>query len=280
MASFTFFPSIPRGHEVRELLRVSKSLESKKGEPHFKRIERTIVAMMERNPELPRKNVYGLAALALFRAGMLEKARSSVCTLRERLDNGGYEVLSNNHRFFRLPQGVVDPIVAFYKKQHKKVECHRPYRINPYPVSVAQGVLAQVDRDQRQRGVQQSDEHQQWFNNTIHRIARRYGLPPDLYGSHSGSSDATTPRYRKMRSQFEGVLRHFTRRMAEESEEHWRFYLDNALQFEFPHMDSDHRRGFIERIQRDYGPSLPRNVYKQRKKVKLVEPELGSGLNG
>jgi len=279
MASFTFFPSIPRSFEVRELLRVAKALKPEEGEPEHKRIERAIVALMEQNREVERQSIYGLTAVALFKAGMLDKARSSVCTLRERKDDGTYEVLSNNHRFYRLPQGVVDPLVRYFEKQGKTVECHRPFRINPYPKSVAAGVLAQFESDTFTKKRRKGDDKQMWFNTVIHRICRRLSLPPDLWGYSPGSTDAASTKYHRMRRKLEGVLRGFTRRMEEEADEHWRSYLDVALSREFPHMGEEERHGLIMRLEDEHGPPMPREIYRQKKKVKLVEPEIGgSGM--
>lgn len=274
-ASFTFFPSIPRSYEVAELLRVSDALKDERDEKPWERAERAVVALLERNSQINRQSVYGLTACALLNEGCLHLARSSVCTLRERLDDGTYEVLSNNHRFFRLPTGVVDPLVAFYKKQNKTVECHAPQRIARYPVSTAQAVLEQMRRSESDAQNRASDEVRVWFENVIHRIARRYKCPPDLYGYQQGTSDQGSPKYVKTRRRFEGIMRNFTERMKEESEEHWEYYLDAALKRQFPHMDETQRRGFIARIQDEHGPPLPRDVYQQRKKVKMVEPEIG-----
>jgi hypothetical protein len=276
MASFTFFPSIPRSFEVRELLRVIDGLKPEPDETPWAKVERSVVALMERNSQIDRQNIYGLTAVALLQANLLHLARSTVCTLRERLDDGGYEVLSNNHRFFAGPQGPVDPLVAFFKKQAKVVECHRPFRIGDYPVSTAKAVMEQMRRHDEDKQRRTSDDKQMWFDNTLHRLARRFQCPPDLYGSHPGSSDsAISSKYRRTRKKLEGVFRNFTLRMAEESEEHWKFYLERALAKQFPPMDETQRAGFIARIQDEHGPPLPRLIYRQRKKVKMVEPEIG-----
>jgi len=278
-ASFTFFPSIPRAWEVREYLRVAAALKDEPDEKPHQRIERAIVALLEQNPEIRKQVVYGLTAIALQRVGMLKQARSSVCTLRERLDDGTYEVLSNNHRFHRLPTSVVDPLVRFFEKQGKTVECYKPYRIRPYPVAVAAGVLAQFKSKQERDQRQTRDETQRWFDYAIHRICRRLSLPPDLWGFQQGSTDRTSRRYKKMRRQLEGLLRVFTKRMQEESEKYWKGYLVNSLQREFPHMPEDDAVSLVERLENEHGPQPPRSLHKQRRKVKMIEPELGGSGN-
>jgi len=236
--------------------------------------------MLETNPETPRQDVYGLTAITLHRLNLLRDAHSVVCALRQVNADGSIELLANNHRFYRLQQGTVDPLYTMLTKQGKRLVCGQQYRIPTYPVALAVGLIAQLERNVNYGKRTQQDQTQGWFDNSIHRIARRYRLPPDLFGIQSGSrSDGASPQYSRMRQKFEGILRGFTKRMAEESEQ-WKAYLAKALEGEFPEMSRPERIGLIQRLESVQGPPLPRDVYRQRKKVKLIEPELGGASGG
>lgn len=293
--SHQFFPSIPRRWEIAELLRVSKALndlKDKEEHPH-ERVERSVVALMEQNQEVPRQSIYGLTAVALQRVGLLESARTIACTLRERkpqqffrspgtqwkLDY--FEVLASNHRYFQLPGFRVDPIYVFYQKLGKQVECVQLQQTSSYPIGIAAGLLAQFVDSKADNKRRKNDKTQNWFNIVVHRLARRQLLTADALVPGNGNADRKIRIAIRRRQGFEGMLRMMIPRFAEESKDHWEHHLANAIRFEFPNLDEKTTQNLVARVKDPNIVWTPSSIdfSFNRRKIKMVEPEIGDSGN-
>lgn len=268
--SFLFHSTVPQVWTVKELMRVSKTLEDDEKfmalPPHRKVVE-SVMALLEINPKVPFRQVYGLTAVQLFKYGLLDQSIHMVCTVlkkirEEELD----EVLSNNHRFFQIDSQYVDPLFEHYQNRGNEVYRIEAYRINGIASNIVEGLLSRVEGEHRNTTWEDgTNPSLSWFQTTVHRLARRTNLTPEWW-------KVKTRKGVRAKKAFEGYMRALMPRIVEESEEDWAFFLKKALIVEFPRWQGESIDNFIIRLTQEYGPSPPRSHYKPRRKIQEVIP--------
>lgn len=273
-AAFNFPLSIPRRWAVAELLRVSREVQDEVAQfPPTGRAHAKVLALLEGNPEVSARDVYGLTAVALHKEGALKGVESVVSSLFEKTiahvrdhyrnapTSPKPKLIDGGHRWFRAGSDEIDPLYVFLKNKNVDTWKQETKRAYAYPESVVLGVLAQFENSAHSA----DDPTQMWFRNVVRRLARRQQLTPHVWSSES-------PKDIRARTGFEGYMRILLPRLREESASSWEYYLTRALTSEFPSWDSESIVRFVQRIQQEFGPEAPRSMYKQRKRIKLVDP--------
>lgn len=280
--TYTYFPSIPKRFECSEMLRLLESEEYTKDEDTYHFIERVIAMLLEENKEVSHDSVYGLTAVALYKKNLLDTCYSMGASIRKygekpanqpgaRYRIQPVETLDNNHRYFVVKgeeeEKVVDPLLLYYKNTGNTVKRYSTRRISDYPSGIARGILAQFSKSTSEEITRRRDSKHNWFNTAVHRLAVRQNmLPSDWH-----NKDASTT---KKRMGLEGYLRLLVPIFEEKSPDNWRYYLKEALLNEFREMGEESASQFVKRIQYEDGPAAPRSMYRQRKNVKMLEPNL------
>lgn len=268
--SFLFHSTVPQVWTVKELMRVSKTLEDDAEfmalPPHRKVVE-SVMALLEINPEVPFRQVYGLTAVQLFKYNLLEGADHMVCTVIKKVrDQDLDEILSNNHRMFKVDSQFIDPLFEHYQNRGNEVYRLEAYRIDGIASNIVEGLLNRVEGEHRNITWEDgTDPSLSWFHVTVHRLARRTNLTPTWW-------KIKTRKGVRAKKAFEGYMRALMPRIVEESEDNWASLLKRALITEFPKWDGDSIDNFLIRLTQEYGPSPPRSHYKPRKKIQVVVP--------
>lgn len=273
MPSYTFFPSIPKMVDIGYLVKILKATKREDTKPPAEVVANAVVRLMSEDSAFPAQNAYGLTAVGLQYFGILSKFQSVVAALRKEEVGGdgkiSASIVSNNHRYFMMDDGTtVDPVFDFLVKNESGSKFTRASaaRINAYPVSVAQGLLAQFAKTSQQKQTAIRDDLQIWFDLTVQRLSSRFNM------GETSFNEATSKAHRQRR-ELEGTLRGCVDLFKERAPEHWRHHLLVSLTSRFPVAPPMLLSGLVSRLEDENGPGLPRKIYFQRKKVRMVEPD-------
>lgn len=270
--SVALIPSTASAAEVAQLLYTMKKTQESGVSDPIEVINTSILALLETNGEIKFEVVYGLTAIALRTYRLLKKARSFSATLNRLNDEGILEVISNNHRWFEVPQPekergsyetvvdnplksmrTVDPVYRLLRKAYTGVTKTRISNEPPYHIQLADGLLSRLNSAQKTSAHRKANETQSMFDAFILNMTVRFNLSAVSW--HAKDERSVTNRIR-----FEGVLRNVLDQIKEEGGDNWEAHLFKALQRNVTGSDPEDLRALVVRIQNKTGPiynSLP-----------------------
>ncbi len=276
--SLSFPLSIPPRWAIKEMLRVFRALEFDDElwptRSPVDRVETGVVELLLQNMAVNSRDVYGLTALALCKAGLLEKSESIAYSLYAVMPaRKGRSVISESHRAFMVDSHIVDPVFKHMEIKGTTPERENVYTVTPYPLSVAKAVLMYIDPAKTVKPIGQVDDGDySWFIQVTRRLARRQGLGPRWW-SDKGQNAV------KAKEGFIGYMRgmvpDFSRRSVS-----WRLHLLNSMMALFPGFGQDSAENFILLLEEEYGPREPRDRGHVQKLPHLVDPAVSFNFDG
>lgn len=274
-ASYGTVISMPNRWEITEYFRIRDALRSS---PHKSKdidLSDPLTLILEavkrllQNQQFRWRHSYGMVALALREVGLLDGSASFQGSLWITEDDE-LAIKQHQHKFIVLADGrYADPAFDLLVSQHKDPQRRFVKPIDPYPLVLADGLLAQFKDTQSKEISDHRDTTFLWFYNIVRRLQTRLSMSPDssVWVSRE-KSDA------RRRSDFEALIGLCVDAFKVQSKDHWREYLFQALKRQWPVVGDSVWEALIERLELDaLRPPIPqRFIYKTNKSFKPIDP--------